>query len=127
MKNKKSFFTLILLFIVIVLVRLNAVSENELTWDVFGYYLYLPATFIHHDFMLTDISWIHDVMKTHEISGTLYQLSRGPDGNTMYFFLMGMSILYSPFFFIGHIIAYLTDSPMDGFSEPYHTPLQLVH
>jgi len=23
-----------------------------LSWDVFGYYLYLPATFIYHDFWL---------------------------------------------------------------------------
>jgi len=32
---------------------------------------------------------------------------------------MGMSILYSPFFFIGHLYAKISDYPADGFSLPY--------
>lgn len=99
--------------------RLNSLSDNELSWDVFGYYLYLPSTFVQHDPMLTDISWIHELMKAKPISSTLYQISSGPTNNTMYFFLMGMSILYLPFFLLGHLIAYFTDSLMDGFSLPY--------
>ncbi|MBN2215647.1 MAG: hypothetical protein JW723_15565 [Bacteroidales bacterium] len=124
MKNYKSIIVLTILFIFICIVRIKTLSNNELCWDVFGYYLYLPATIIHHDPLLKDISWVHQVMSELPISGTLYQLNRGPD-NTTYFFLMGMSILYSPFFFTGHIIALLTNFSPDGFSLPYQYSIAL--
>ena len=112
--------TVLALFILLVVMRILSLTPNELSWDVFGYYLYLPATFIHHDPLLHDTAWIHEVMRTHEISGTLYQLSTAPDNSTpMYFFLMGMAICYAPFFLIGHLIALLTGAPADGFSPPY--------
>ena len=38
---------------------------------------------------------------------------------------MGMSILYSPFFFVAHAFALATDYPEDGFSEPYKVFLLL--
>jgi hypothetical protein len=124
MKNRKSLVAMLILFMIIAFIRIEIVTTHELAWDIFGYYLYLPATFIHHDFMLTDISWVHEIMNTHKISDTLYQLSIGPE-NTKYFFLMGMSILYSPFFFVGHLIALATDSPADGFSAPYQYSIAL--
>ena len=119
MKNKGSFFTLIILFLFICGMRYVTLNDNLLSWDVFGYYLYLPATFIHHDPMLTDVSWIMQVMKERPISGTLYQLTNAPDGSYMYFFFMGSAILMSPFFFIGHLIALSSGSTADGFSLPY--------
>ena len=123
-RKKISLTVLVITLLFIVFVRIDSLSNNELCWDVFGYYLYLPATFIHHDPMLNDITWIHKVMSELPISGTLYQLNRGPDNN-VYFFLMGMSILYGPFFFIGHIIALLTHFEPDGFSLPYQYSIAL--
>jgi hypothetical protein len=125
MKNRKSLIAMLILFMIIAFIRIKIVTTHELAWDIFGYYVYLPATFIHHDFMLTDISWVHEIMNTHKISDTLYQLSTGPQNNTMYFFLMGMSILYSPFFFVGHLIALATGCPADGFSAPYQYSIAL--
>lgn len=125
MKNKFSLITILVLFIFICVKRYNVLTENELAWDIFGYYLYLPATIIHHDPMLTDISWIHEAMQQREISGTLYQLTRSPQNTDMYFFLMGMSVLYAPLFFVGHIIAMAGGYPADGFSIPYQYSIAL--
>lgn len=105
--------------------RFHTLGPNELAWDVFGYYLPLPATFVHHDPLLNDIGWVHALMKERPISGTLYQITSAPDGHAMYFFLIGMSILYLPFFFIGHVISALTGEPMDGFSPPYQSSIAL--
>lgn len=117
--------------------RIFLLNPNELSWDVFGYYLYLPSTFIHHDPFLKDIGWIHQLMAERPISGTLYQLGTGPEGQPVYFFLMGMALLYMPFFLLGHGIAAMTGQPMDGFSLPYqyaiavgfviYTVIALIH
>jgi len=125
MKNRVSLLALIALFAIICVIRVITLTDNELSWDVFGYYLYLPATFIHFDPMLTDISWIHELMEQKYVTGTLYQLSTGPKGNIMFFFVMGFSILYLPFFLIGHVIALLSGFPADGFSLPYQYSISL--
>lgn len=105
--------------------RILTLSSNELSWDVFGYYLYLPATFLHHDPLLTDISWIRSVQEQYHTTGTLYQLNTMPDGRMVYFFLMGTALLYAPFFLCGHLIALLTGAPTDGFSMPYQAAVSL--
>lgn len=116
----RSRWTVLLLFVVLCVMRVASLTPNELSWDVFGYYLYLPATFIHHDPLLHDIGWVHEAMRTHEVSGTLYQLSTAPDDSTpIYFFLMGMALCYAPFFLLGHVIAIASGAPADGFSAPY--------
>lgn len=124
-KNRFSLFTLIFLIIVIAIVRVVTLSDNELSWDVFGYYIHLPAAFIYHDHALQSISWIHDIMSKYPVTGTLYQLSTGPDGNPIFFFLMGMSFFYAPWFFIGHLLAMASGYPADGFSLPYQYALAL--
>lgn len=111
------------LFIAILVNRLLTLTANELGWDVFGYYLPLPATFIHGDPLLADPSWIHAIREQYHTSDTLYQLSSAPDGSPMYFFLLGMAVLYAPFFFIGHGIAWFSGAPMDGFSAPYQVTI----
>jgi hypothetical protein len=116
---------LIVLMLVIATMRTRMLGPNELSWDVFGYYLYLPALFIHHDPMLHDISWIHEAVKQPGVSGTLYQLTWLPDGRPIYFFLMGAALLYLPFFLLGHAIAWITGAPMDGFSLPYQYAIAL--
>ena len=115
-----SLLALFLLWCFIGSMRIDQLSTDELSWDVFGYYLYLPATFIHHDPLLHDTTWVHAAWQNYHVSGTLYQLSTAPDNSTpMYFFLMGMSLCYAPFFFIGHAIALATGQSPDGFSAPY--------
>jgi len=124
---KSSFSSTILLVIclTILVFRLGNVSEKETSWDVLGYYLPLPATFIYDDPLMENRQWIEKVNEEKQLTDTLYQISSTPDGKPMYFFLLGMAMLFLPFFLLGHGSAFLLGYPMDGFSEPYQYALVL--
>jgi hypothetical protein len=119
--SRKNFSFIILLAVIAILwiTRILTPVDTTLTWDVFGYYLWLPAKFVHHDIWLDNIAWVKDVMKEHNVSGTLYQAYIGPNGTWMYWFCFGMGYLYAPFFFLAHIYAKLGGFKADGFSMPY--------
>ncbi|MGE5383200.1 MAG: hypothetical protein ACM3PX_07210, partial [Omnitrophica WOR_2 bacterium] len=53
-KNKKSFIVLVILALCILITRILTLTSNELSWDVFGYYIHLPAFFIYHDYGLNN-------------------------------------------------------------------------
>lgn len=116
---KLSAITLVLIGLVLSIYRLNHVRTNEFSWDVLGYYMPLPATFIHGDLLLKDISWLEQQNEEKDLTATFYTISKNQDREPMYLFLFGMAILYLPFFFMGHGIALITSFPPDGFSEPY--------
>ncbi len=118
-----SLYLFILISILLSTYRLSQVSSTETSWDVLGYYLPLPATFIHHDPLLHDISWLKETNKKMNLAGTLFMLSYDSKGQAMYFFLFGMALLYLPFFALGHLSAYILGFPMDGFSLPYQYAL----
>ncbi len=117
--NKLSSYSLIIICLFISVYRLNNVNKKEMSWDVLGYYLPLPATFIHDQPMLDDITWIKTINEKENLTATLYQISENDKGEPMYVFLFGMALLFLPFFFLGHGIAAFTDNPMNGFSAPY--------
>jgi len=117
--KRLSFIILGLICLFISLYRINHVSEKEISWDVLGYYLYLPSTFIYHDALLTDTGWLEKINKEKDLTGTLYMVSTNDEGKPIYFFLMGMALFYLPFFFAGHISAIVLGFPPDGFSLPY--------
>ncbi|WP_306640959.1 hypothetical protein [Sanyastnella coralliicola] len=96
----------------------NNAGKDVITWDAFGYYLYLPATFIHHDLDLSE-DWADGVYVTYEPSPSKYQLVEQKDGKRTIKYSSGLAILYSPGFFVGHVIASVTTYPTDGFSKPY--------
>lgn len=118
-----SFLVLILISILLIIFRVTHKEKQELTWDIFGYYLPLEATFIHDDYMLDDRSWVEDAVYKNELAGTPYFVSTNEAGESMYFFLFGMSYVYSPFFFAGHWTADLMGYPQDGLSPPYQWSL----
>jgi hypothetical protein len=97
-------------------------QNNPISWDVFGYYLYLPALFIHHDIGLEDASWVENARENYGASDTLYQLSCKEQTCVMKY-SAGMAVMYSPAFFVGHAFALMSDSPADGFSSPYQNAL----
>lgn len=103
--------------------RLTHVNHNETSWDVLGYYLPLPATFIYDDPMMDDRAWIEKINNEKQLSGTLYQVTNNEEGQPMYFFLFGMAIFYLPFFLAGHGYAAMTGAATDGFSLPYQYAL----
>lgn len=121
--RRTSLIVLIVLLMVIWVVRILTPTAGTLTWDVFGYYLWLPAKFIQDDIWLDNIQWVNQLMTQYKPSETLYQAYIGPNGTWMYWFLFGMGIMYLPFFFIGHVWAQIGGYPTDGFSMPYQTAI----
>jgi hypothetical protein len=93
-------------------------------WDSFGYYLYLPATFIYHD--VKALAWYPNIQTQYQVTGDLYQASKHKNGNYVTKYLMGEAILCLPFFALGHGAAILTGYPPDGFSLPYQLAIVLA-
>lgn len=125
MKARQPFtlFTLIALWAVQIWTFSTHYQQHPLSWDVFGYYLYLPATFIHQDPAIQG-DWIQEVYSDYSPSDTPYQLNK-LDGKHVNKYSAGMAVLYSPAFAVGHGIATFSDAPADGFSEPYQHALTI--
>lgn len=98
-------------------------TEATLAWDVSGYYLYLPATFIYHD--LKQVSFLPQIIEKYQPSFSPDQAFPIENGNQVMKYSAGMAVLYSPFFALGHAAAKLTDYPADGFSGPYQAAIHL--
>jgi hypothetical protein len=118
-KNKISFGVLIFILLVFITLRFSFHPTRILSYDVFGYYLYLPSLVIHHDPGLHDISWVNQVNEQYPASPSLYQISKTSGGNWVIRFYSGMAFLYAPFFLAGHLYALASSYPADGFSPPY--------
>lgn len=117
----------VVLAIALVCIALNFtyLPVNNLAWDVFGYYLYLPLLFIYNDLGLNDVSVIHDIIAKYQSTGTFYQANQMPSGTWVMKYSTGMAILYLPFFLIGHLVALFSEYPADGFSAPYRFAILL--
>lgn len=125
-----SYFALLLLALLMVQVRLWTpywATHNVqaiLTWDVMGYYLYLPAHFIYHD--LSHLNFIPDILREYQPTGSFYQafqVAGAPEGTYVMKYPVGLAVLLTPFFWLGHWAAALGDYPQDGFSAPYQVAI----
>lgn len=114
-----------LLFAAFLLLRVILGFHNILSWDTFGYYLYLPALFIHQDIGLKDFQWIQQVMDTYQTTGSFYQAYPGIEGMLVIKYPLGWAIAFSPFFFLAHLLAPMLGYAADGFSMPYQVILSL--
>ena len=124
-KIRLSIILSLLLALALITVRSVSTPYRALTWDVFGYYLYLPANFIYHDPGLAEAAWLDNIMDQYEPSATLYQLVDGNNGNRIIKYTSGLALLYAPFFFIAHWLAPVLGYAADGFSLPYQLILSL--
>ena len=98
---------------------------NPITWDTCAYYLYLPAVFLHGDPALRDTAWLNDAQERYNVTGggVLYQANRLKNGAQVIKVSMGLSLLWAPFFALGHVWAGVIGAPQDGFSAPYGSSL----
>lgn len=119
-----SAYAVLLTFFLVAFVRLSYHSDNNLngvnatSWDAFGYYLYLPATFIYRD--VDKLKWVTEIdEKYHVTGGYYYQAVPLENGNYVCKYLGGVALMELPFFALGHVAARLSDYPQDGFSAPY--------
>lgn len=118
-RNHLSFLIILVAFLGIVYLRFYFPIRNIISWDVFGYYLYLPAVFIHHDLALKDLGWVYHLIDQYHNTSTFYQAFPGPEGSVVLKYSCGMALMYSPFFFAAHILAPYLGYAADGLSMPY--------
>jgi hypothetical protein len=93
--------------------------RQTITWDAFGYYLYLPQTFIHGDLRMRDDKPVVALWEKYKVSSSLYYYHDLENGNHALKYTMGMAILYSPAFLVAHGIAKASGHEADGLSPPY--------
>lgn len=93
-----SKITLIISFLVILFTRINGDTQRVLTWDVFGYYLYLPSIIKYNDPNIQNDQWLLDIMDTYKPSGTLYQINYLNDNKKSLRYPIGMAVLNLPFY-----------------------------
>jgi len=113
--------------LVIILFVLNSIKnvkdwqkdDKVISWDIISYYAYLPATFIYHDHTL---KFIDNYTGPHKFT---FWPRKAPNGANVIMTSMGMSILYSPFFFVGHAAAHIFHYDTGGYSPPYSLALIL--
>lgn len=97
----------------------KAWSEAAISWDVSGYYHYLPAIFIYKD--LKQQVWMDSVNQKYLPSPAYDQaFVHEKTGNKVNKYAIGQAVLFSPFFLLAHTYAKLADTyPEDGYSKPY--------
>lgn len=117
MKKIISLLTIILIVVSLLVsifnVRFWDKEGQVIKWDVLEYYGYLPSAFIYHDLSL---KFTED---PPEDWGKRIWVLTAPNGNKVFKMTMGMSVMYAPFFAMGHGWAILTGLPADGYSNPY--------
>lgn len=101
-------------------------SESIISYDVEGYYYYLPALFIYKD--IKKLGFKDNIMNKYQASGIgVFQhgFREEQSGNFVLKYSSGMAIMYLPAFIVAHSIASFTGFPADGFSIPYQLSLQI--
>jgi hypothetical protein len=119
LKKRFSLFALISIIALTIGLKFTNPQKNILSWDNFGYYLYLPSLLIYHDLDLKDPSRIEKIIATYNSTATFYQVVKGPKDNLIMRYSMGIAIISLPAFYAGHFFAHILGYPTDGFSKPY--------
>lgn len=93
-------------------------SEATISWDVSGYYMYLPAIFIYKD--LKKVEFLEEVLDKYKPTSVEMQTMPVANGNRVMKYSAGQSITMLPAFAIAHLWASSSDKyAADGFSFPY--------
>lgn len=123
--HKISHYVALALTALVVSFRLAAPAKNTLSWDVLGYYVYLPATFIYDDITVQNKAWVDDIIDKYHPTSTFYQAVKQDDGRWVFRYTSGIALINAPFFFAGHAYAGIAGYPQDGFSLPYQWAMVL--
>ncbi len=107
------------MFLIFASFKFNLWKQNRIIVDAPSYYTYLPALFIHHDLNLNFIdqnpAFYKDKIWYYKIENDK-KLIKHP---------LGFSLMFAPFFAIGHLSAKLTNAPLDGYSWPYQNAITI--
>ncbi len=97
-------------------------NEATISFDVTGYYWYLPSVFIYKD--LKHQSFADSIRNKYHNASEFPGFQSG-NGNYVLKYSAGMACMYLPFFTVAHIFATLSHYPPDGFSPPYQLGIQI--
>ncbi len=98
-------------------------TEAAISWDVSGYYWYLPSAFIYHD--LKHQGFKDEILTKYRPTNTEFmQGMKLENGNYTMKYAGGMAVMYLPFFTAAHLVAGALGYPRDGFSAPYQLAIQ---
>lgn len=86
---------------------------------MFGYYLYLPSTFIYNDVGMQNSQWLDALYKKYEPSSYPYQYADGIEGRRINIYSMGMAVVYAPGFFLAQVACKVFGYDNDGYSKPF--------
>lgn len=98
---------------------LSKESSCICSYDGFGYYMYLPSLLQNGSLKMTP-EWAQHQQDNYCNGNLSYQLSQRENGNYINVYHLGLSLVQSPAFLIGHFFAKFFDYPQDGMSMPYH-------
>ncbi len=99
-------------------------TEATLSWDVSGYYLYLPAALIYGD--MTRLEFFPDIEKKYHPGPGMGQAFRHEkSGNYVMKYSSGQAWQFLPWFAAAHLLAEPLGYPADGFSRPYQVAIGL--
>jgi hypothetical protein len=102
-----------------------------LTWDRSinsdgkGYYAYLPALFIYHDFTYKFVESYEE--KYYPPDRSVFKEFRAQaDGKITNKCFPGLAVLWLPFFLIAHLLSLLLGFPVDGYSLIYQYAISIA-
>jgi len=122
LKNRISIIIILISITGLLLINMNHHKwerEGVIEFDIKSYYSYLPASFIYKDMRLNFTDTSAFLMKKMD---PVYLVN----GNKLILTSYGMSVLYSPFFFIAHLVALKSEKfEANGYSLPYEFALNM--
>lgn len=123
-----SKFACLLIWLCIVIASLLHFATNGvadvISWDVYGYYLYLPAILKYGD--IVEYKFAFDHLEQYPIAANLFQIYELPNGRMGPIYTGGMAILYLPFYLLADLFAHLTSYKADALSAPYQIGIILA-
>lgn len=99
-------------------------TEATLSWDVSGYYLYLPAAMIYKD--LRTCAFMDSIIRMYQPTPDFQQAYQHSTGRYVMKYPLGQALQFLPFFIGGHAMALQSMKyPADGFSRPYQVAISI--
>ena len=100
-------------------------SEAAISWDISGYYWYLPSFLIYED--AKGQRFAEDILAQYQPTGTEFQQAfEHESGNYVMKYPLGQALQFLPFFGVAHAVASASKTyPADGFSLPYQLAITI--
>jgi len=92
-------------------------------WDVYGYYVYLPAAITYND--VEQFRFVEDHFAEYPMQSGIFQLMDVQKGRIP-IYTNGLALIWSPFYLIAEGVATGTHWKRDGMSAPYQMSLILA-